>query len=120
MLSNAPPRWLQVQPAGTVTRLLVTVPRPMNEDEIKALAAYLEDLIEAAGPRKIVFNFGQVEYLSSSFVGILVALHKRLEATGGRLVLCGLRGQPAEVLETMRLTQLLHVCGEEEEALQRF
>ncbi len=120
MLSNAPPPWLLAEPAGPVTRLRVTVPRPMNEEEIKALAAYLEDLIEATGSPKLVFHFGQVEYLSSSFVGVLVAAHKKVEAAGGRLVLCGLRRQPAEVLDTMRLTKLLHICGEEQEALQRF
>jgi anti-anti-sigma factor len=119
MLHNPPPRWLQTEPAGAVTRLRITEPRPMNEDEIKALAAYLEDLIEAAGARKVALDFGPVEYLSSSFVGVLVAVHKKLEAAGGRLVLFGLRGQPEEVLHTMRLTQLLHVAGDEQEALQR-
>ncbi|HJT77049.1 MAG TPA: STAS domain-containing protein, partial [Gemmataceae bacterium] len=91
-----------------------------NEEEIKALAAYTEDLLEEAGSRSLVLNFGRVEYLSSSLVGVLVALHKKLEAAGGRLVLCGVHGQPAEVLDTMRLTRLLNIRGDEQEALQAF
>jgi anti-anti-sigma factor len=50
-----------------------------------------------------------VTYLNSSALGLLLQLHKRLRARGGRLVVSNLAPQMYEVFEVTRLHTLLDI-----------
>jgi anti-anti-sigma factor len=90
----------------------------MLEDAVVAEArACLFDLVEGQGRRLVVLNFGRVTSLASRMLGQLVALHHKLEAAGGRLVLCEVSPFLYEVFEAAKLPGLLCVRGGEEEAL---
>jgi anti-anti-sigma factor len=88
------------------------------EDEVVALVReQLFDLVEREGRRLFVLNFGKVTGLASRMLGQLVALHKRLQEVGGKMVLCEVSPFLYEFFETAHLPGLLCIRGGEAEAL---
>lgn len=55
-----------------------------------ALEAKLAALLAAASPR-VVVDFSDVEYISSAGLRVLLVAARRVQGTGGRLALCGMR-----------------------------
>ena len=50
----------------------------------------------------------------------LIALHKKLQAVGGRLILCNIDPEIYEVFEITRLDKFFNIQKEEQAALQAF
>jgi anti-anti-sigma factor len=108
MLSEAQNLWLQVESVGDVTVVRFTI------------GETLYNLVETSPCRKFVLNFGNVKSLASTMFGKLTALHQKLEAAGGRLVLCQIDPGLREIFENVNLIPLLPVFADEREALQGF
>ena len=72
------------------------------------------------GRRKLLLNFGNVEYLSSAALAKLITLNKKLQQVNGRLVLCNIDPQIYEVFEITKLNKLFNIQGDEQTALQAF
>src|SRR5438270_2651104 len=70
-----------------------------------------DEVFEAVGRQgtgKVVLDLHQVRYLASAGFQPLILLHRKLQAEGGRLVLCGL----SPVLdEVFRVTKLMRNSG---------
>lgn len=66
---------------------------------------------------RVVFDMRRLTYISSVFVGFLVAVSKRARAAGGKLVLAGVQPVVHEVLTAVRLDKLLQFTEGLEEAL---
>jgi anti-sigma B factor antagonist len=100
---NAP--LLQVAQAGEVTLVTITVAE-LGETNVHAVAAELSRLVGGRTRPRLRLDLGQVRYLTSTALGQLVALHKRVRATGGELVLANVTDP---VYEIIRLTCLHEV-----------
>jgi anti-sigma B factor antagonist len=111
---------LDVEPAGDVTVVRINCAQLWNEEEVLLLRERLCRLVEQAGCRDLVLDLGPVESLVSSMTCLLIALHKRTRASGGRLALCGLRPWVARLLETLRLDHYFDVYSGANEAIQSF
>lgn len=61
----------------------------------------------AAANDDVVLDVSNVAFIDSSGVGGLVFLYKRLIAQGRRLEISGLSGQPRQLLDHLKLTQIL-------------
>lgn len=112
--------WLEVEQFGDVTVVRFTTRTILGGDAIDAITAQLFGLVEEAGCRQFVLNLGNVESVSTAMVGKLVALHRRLEAAQGRLVLCRLGPFMLEIFKVLNLGPLAQVYGEEHEAVLSF
>jgi len=60
-----------------------------------------------------------VSRLDCRAIGQLVDLRRRVEAAGRAFCLIGLAPRPRQMLETLRLIEVLRVCDDETEAAQR-
>jgi anti-sigma B factor antagonist len=58
-----------------------------------------------------------VRYLSSDVLGILAALHKKIEPARGHIQLCGLDPLLRDMVRITHLDQVFDVCSDEAEAL---
>ena len=76
--------------------------------------------MDEVGRRKLLLNFNNVEYLSSAALGKLITLNKKLQAAGGRLILCNIDPQIYEVFEITKLDRFFNIQKEEQAALQAF
>jgi anti-anti-sigma factor len=64
-------------------------------------------LAEEPNPEQLLLDFGNVEYISSQALGLLVHLHRERLAAGRRLAILNLRPQVQEVFAVTRLDTLL-------------
>jgi anti-anti-sigma factor len=120
MVSQSQNLWLEMDQVGDVTVVRFKIPWILKEGTIEAIGDALYGLAESSSCRKIVLNFGNVKSLASTMFGKLTALHQRIEASGGRLVLCSIDPGLQEVFETVKLVGLLPIYGNEPEAIQSF
>ena len=74
-------------------------------------------LIQDRTQPKIVLDMGNITYLSSSGLGMLVKLIKSLGKSGGRLCFANPCERLTEIFETASLDQIVSLCASTEEAL---
>ena len=94
-------------------------PRALSDEETgHTLRAYLLGLMDKERPRRLVLDFGLVEYVDSMGAGKLVLLHRKLQTLGARLALCRINARLAELFELLRLSLLFSIYPDAEAALQ--
>src|SRR6195256_4586547 len=119
---SSPPRRrrLEVEDIGDVTVVNFTDRKILDEQNIQIIGEQLFSLVDESGRRKILLNFGNVEYLSSAALGKLITLNKKLQAAGGRLILCNIDPQIYEVFEITKLDRFFNIQKDEQGGLQAF
>jgi anti-sigma B factor antagonist len=109
---------LQVKTVQDVTLARITTTELWSDQQVGAMTAELMHLTDDLGPApRLVLDFACVTGLGSRMIGQLAALLKQVKAAGGRLALCNVRPEIAEVIETCKLTTLFGVHSDEESAL---
>src|SRR2546422_8507154 len=119
---SQPPRRrrLEVEDIGDVTVVNFTDKKILDEQNIQLIGEQLFSLVDELGRRKLLLNFGNVEYLSSAALGKFITLNKKLASAGGKLILCNIAPQIYEVFEITKLNRLFKIEKEEQAALQGF
>jgi anti-sigma B factor antagonist len=72
------------------------------------------------GAKKIVLNLGEVNYIDSSGLGTLVALHTTAQNAGGTIKLANLTKRVGDLLQVTKLLTVFDVHDSEYEALESF
>ena len=90
----------------------------LDEANIQQMGEEMFSLVD--GPRKILLNFTNVEYLSSAALGQLITMNKSVAAAGGRLRLCCIHPQIFEVFKITKLNKLFDIQKDEQAALDGF
>jgi anti-sigma B factor antagonist len=106
MATNAPE---PMQVTRTGDQLVARFPRltSLNEYHADQIGEQLLALADPPGTRFVTLDLGNVEYLTSTVLGHLVALHKRLQGAGGRLTLDHVRPAVQDILRVTQLDQVL-------------
>ena len=122
LMSSQPPRRrrLEVEDIGDVTVVSFTDRKILDEQNIQIIGEQLFGLVDESGRKKLLLNFGNVEYMSSAALGKLITLNKKVQSSGGKLVLCNIDPQIREVFEITKLDKLFVIKGDEQEGLQVF
>ncbi len=71
-------------------------------------SAYEQHLVKA-GVREIIIDFGDVDYLDSSALGMLLLLREKCDAAGRSVVLSGLKGTVKQVLDIANFGKLFDI-----------
>jgi anti-anti-sigma factor len=108
MKPHRPAPLLHARKAGDVTLATVLTP-DLNEANAEELGQELFRLVEGVARPRLWLDLAQVGFLTSTVLGKLVVLHKRVRASGGELVLLNVTGYVYEVFELTRLHQFLDV-----------
>ncbi len=85
---------------------------------IHDIAHELDQLIEAANSKKLVLDFTEVQFFSSSALGILVTLSKKMMEIKGELVVCALVAELRKVFKITNLDKLFKFADDGDQALQ--
>ena len=88
--------------------------------DLNVLDEFAETLVAAAveaDPPWLLLDMSQTEYVSSSFIELLVRAWRVIERREGRMALCGVQPFCLEVLETTRLDVLWPIYPTRGEAL---
>lgn len=89
-------------------QVLVDLSGKIYVEEAATLRQNLIDYIEK-GHKQFVINMGNVEYIDSSGLGVLVAIQKRALQHGGGVTIKDLSGIVKELFELTRLTKVFRV-----------
>jgi anti-sigma B factor antagonist len=108
---------LRIEEVGGVTVVRFTLPEVMHADVIASVGDRLSALVEDEGRRLLLLDFRAVQRVSSSLLGRLISLHKRLLALEGRMALVGLDREVRRVFDLCQLPRLLYICPDEQTAL---
>ena len=98
-------RYLRVSTQQGVLVLTVTA-KQMRSGDFDLVDEVRQEMLAAAalnGSRKIVVDLSAVEYVGSAGFRPLLSLRKRLQESGGEMLLCGLCPDVREVFLTSRL-----------------
>lgn len=77
-------------------------------EEATAIREQLLEYIEQ-GHVEFVINLGNVDYIDSSGLGVLVAIQKRALQKNGKVIIRELRGLVKELFELTRLTSVFEI-----------
>jgi anti-anti-sigma factor len=89
----------------------------LDEETLDRIHGQLLALADEPSESDLLLNFGNVEYLSSTALGALVRLHKKLLAGGRHMTVGNLSPQVHEVFAVTRLDKFLdlRLAGQEDE-----
>jgi anti-anti-sigma factor len=79
----------------------------LTADDARDLGRQFAGLVEGRAGEHLLVDLAEVEYLTSTGLGQLIALGKQLRRGGGRLSLVNVRPPRFEALTAMRLDKLL-------------
>jgi anti-anti-sigma factor len=101
---------LETQTLGYLTTVrLLGREVALHEELAQEVGAELLDLAEGKAGHTLVVSLGNVAFLTSTVLAKLTALHKRLQAGGGHLVLCDISSKLNEPFRVTRLDLVLDV-----------
>ena len=87
-----------------------------NSPELRGV---LLELLAKHGPKRLVLNLGQVPYMDSSAIAVLVEALQKIRKSGGRIFLTDLQPRVKGLLEIARLDSIFVVAKDEADALAR-
>ena len=88
--------------------------------QIDEIGEEIYQLVDEQAKTKMVLDFANVRFLSSSALGVLITLSKKMEAIKGQMVLCSLQADLLEVFQISRLDRLFTFRDNEQKALAVF
>lgn len=103
--SRSPPK---VERSGEIT--IITFTADAIRDVESVIARELDTLNSDTGQQHLLLDFTHVRRLNSMELGTLINLHKRVEATGGRLTLFNLSNELFELFTITHLDTYLKIC----------
>jgi anti-anti-sigma factor len=110
---------LVVSLVGSVTVVRLDQPVILSGGTAEVVSKHLDRLCDA-GSRQILINCANVRSLTSMMISKLFGLSKRLGDGGGALALSDVTPDVREILDLVRLPQLVRVHTTEQEALDGF
>ena len=102
---------------GDATVVELTEQKILDEVTISQIAAQLNALAAESDRPKIVVDFTQVSHMSSSALGMLITLHKRVREKNGQLRFCNIQPTIYEVFVITRLNEIFEIRSSRQEAL---
>lgn len=113
-------RHIEVNEIGDVTVIRFRDRKLIEDIRIQELGQELFGLVDAEGRDKLLLNFSQVEFLSSSALGKLITLDKKMKTNGGAMKLSNIRPEIFEVFTITKLDRLFDIRDDEADALAAF
>lgn len=109
---------ITVNYAGNATIIGFTDQKILEEKDIKALAESIMSVIEQAERINLILDFGNVRFLSSAVLGLLIRISKRIYERDGQLGLCNISPKIYEIFKITRLTKTFDIYNSVESAME--
>lgn len=117
LLSDFKPAYFTLSEEGDVVVGHFVAPRLTEDQNVEQLGHDLFALVEQFDKQKVILSLISVEYLTSSVLGKLITMHRKLHRKQGRLVLCDLQPEVREIMRMSRLIDYFVTVDSVEQAL---
>ena len=109
---------LRIRSVEDVTTVRFQESSILDTQLIHNIADELDQLIAVENNKKLLLDFTEVKFFSSSALGILITLGKKMAEIEGQLVICALAAELRKVFKITSLDKLFNFADDEEQALQ--
>jgi len=109
---------ISVEYAEKATIISFTDEKILEERDIKALQDSIMSVVEQTERIKLILDFGNVQFLSSAVLGLLIRLSKRIYEHDGQLKLCNINPKIFEIFKITRLTKTFDIYKDVESAVE--
>ena len=111
---------MSVQYTEHATVLTFTDRKILEDQDIRSLQDSVMSVVDQADDIQLVLDFGQVEFLSSSVLGLLIRISKRVSEKQGKLSLCNISPKIYEVFRITQLTKIFDIQKDVDSAIDSF
>ncbi len=116
-LSEFNQRYLTLAEHDDVVVAMVGIAQINDEENIEELGHELFAVVDQYGFSKVVLDLTGVQYITSSVVGKIITLHRKLHRINGQLVLCCLTKGVEDVLSASRMLSYFAHAATTQEAI---
>lgn len=109
---------ISVQYIDNATVISFTDEKILEEKDIQALQASIMSVIEQASTINLILDFGNVRFLSSAVLGLLIRISKKVYEHDGKLRLCNINPKIYEIFKITRLTKIFEICRDIDESIE--
>ena len=109
-----------VSSLGGITLVALQDEEILDESTINEIAEALFTVVKDKAPVRLVLSFVKVKFLSSSALGTLIRLNKRVEESKGKLKLCDIKDNLYEIFIITKLNKLFDIYEDKETAMGSF
>ena len=102
---------------GGVVIATLTDEKILNEAQLQGLEGSIMPLVEQSPNIQLVVNFSNVKFLTSSVLGLLIRISKKVYEAEGRLRLCSITPKILEIFKITRLDKIFEIFPDVDEAL---
>lgn len=86
-----------------------------TEDECRK---HFDKIANEKSHSTVILNMSGVGYINSAGVGMIVNCSKKFRENGGRLIICSLVPEVAQLFDIIRLNKLIEIYPDEETAIK--
>jgi len=108
---------ISVEYNKNATIMRFTDEKILEEKDIKAIQDSIMSVIEQAERINLILDFGNVRFLSSAVLGLLIRISKRIYEREGQLGLCNINLKIYEIFKITRLTKTFDIYDSVESAM---
>ncbi len=115
-MNEAHPR-ISVEYGQNATIVTLTDEKILEQETIQSLEDSIMPLIGQGEGINLIIDFCNVQFLSSSVLGLLIRISKRVYESSGSLKLCGINPKILEVFRITRLDKVFDIYQDREGAV---
>lgn len=108
---------VSVDSVGNAVVVTLLLEKILEQGDIQSMQDSIMPLIEQTPAINMVIDFAKVEFLSSSVLGLLIRVSKKIYETGGELRLCSINLKIEEIFKITRLDKVFQISPDKDSAL---
>ena len=109
---------INLQYTDKATILTLASRKILEEQDIKSLQESIMSVMDQSDGINLIMDFCHVEFLSSSVLGLLIRISKKIHEKNGNLRLCNINPKIYEVFKITQLTKVFDIHKDVESALE--
>lgn len=115
-MDNVTPN-LSLEFRGPLVVATLTDEKILDEDQLRSLEGSFLPLIEQTPGIQLIIDFSNVKFLTSSVLGLLIRISKKVYETEGVLRLCSIAPNILDVFRITRLDKIFEIESDVDDAM---
>ena len=107
---------LQIEYHGEIIVATLTDEKILDDAQLQALEGSFMPLIEQTDNIQLIVDFSNVKFLTSSVLGLLIRISKKVYEKEGKLRLCSIDPKIMEVFRITRLDKIFDIFSDRDDA----
>ncbi len=92
--------------------------RELDETKLQRLTQELGAVLEEPGRQRLVIDLGAVGFLTSTGIGAMISVKKKIQTAGGKLKLCSLNPDIRSLFSITQVDRLFDIQDDADEAVK--